>query len=110
MQRYDVVKNRFENRFIAQGNVIYERTKFNVRIQNDGEPVEAFITDLHCLAEHCEFGTLKDQLKRDRIVVGLRNKQLSEKLQLDPDLTLKKAMAKAKQSEEVTKQQSVIHP
>ena len=110
MQRYDVVKNRFENHFIAQGNVIYERTKFNVRIQNDGEPVEAFITDLHCLAEHCEFGTLKDQLKRDRIVVGLRNKQLSEKLQLDPDLTLKKAMAKAKQSEEVTKQQSVIHP
>ena len=110
LQRYDVVKNRFENHFIAKRNVIYERAKFNVRIQNDGEPVEAFITDLHCLAEHCEFGTLKDQLIRDRIVVGLRNKQLSEKLQLDPDLTLEKAMAKAKQSEEVKKQQSVIHP
>ena len=90
LQRYDVVKNRFENHFIAKRNVIYERAKFNVRIQNDGEPVEAFITDLHCLAEHCEFGTLKDQLIRDRIVVGLRNKQLSEKLQLDPDLTLEK--------------------
>ena len=90
LQRYDVVKNRFENHFIAKRNVIYERAKFNVRIQNDGEPVEAFITDLHCLAEHCEFDTLKDQLIRDRIVVGLRNKQLSEKLQLDPDLTLEK--------------------
>ena len=109
LQRYDVVKNRFENHFIAKRNVIYERAKFNVRIQNDGEPVEAFITDLHCLAEHCEFGTLKDQLIRDRIVVGLRNKQLSEKLQLDPDLTLEKAMAKAKQSKEVKQQQSAIH-
>ena len=54
--------------------------------------VESFITDLHCLAEHCEFRTLKDQLIRDRIVVGLRNKQLSEKLQLDPDLTLEKVI------------------
>ena len=90
LQRYDVVKNRFENHFIAKRNVMYERAKFNVRIQNDGEPVEAFITDLHCLVKHCEFSTLKDQLIRDRIVVSLRNKQLSEKLQLDPDLTLKK--------------------
>ena len=94
MQRYDVVKNRFENHFIAKRNVIYERAKFNVRIQNDDEPVEAFITDLHCLAENCEFGTLKDQLIRDRIVVGLRNKQLSKKLQLDPNLTLEKAMVR----------------
>ena len=101
LQQYDVVKNRFENHFIA---------KRNVTGSTDGEPVEAFITDLHCLAEHCEFCTLKDQLVRDRIVVGLRNKQFSEKLQLDPDLTLEKAMAKAKQSEEVKKQQSVIHP
>ena len=76
----------------------------NVRaVLNNGEPVESFITDLHCLAEHCEFGTLKDQLIRDRIVVGLRNKQLSEKLQLDPDLTLEKAMVKVKQSEVVKK-------
>ena len=109
MKQYDVVKNKFENHFIAKRNVIYERAKFNVRIQNESEPVESFITDLHCLAEHCEFGTLKDQLIRDHIVVGLRNKQLSEKLQLDPDLTLEKAMVKAKQSEEVKKQQRVIH-
>ena len=95
MKQYNVVKNKFENHFIAKRNVIYERAKFNVRIQNESEPVESFITDLHCLAEHCEFGTLKDQLIRDRIVVGLRNKQLSEKLQLDPDLTLEKAMVKA---------------
>ena len=96
LKRYETVKNKFENHFIAKRNIIYERAKFNIRIQN--KPVEDFITDLHCLAEHCDFGTLKDQIIRDRIVVGLKNKQLSEKLQLDPDLMLKKAMSRAKKS------------
>ena len=41
------------------------------------------------------------------MVVGLKNKKLSEKLQLDPELTLEKAMAQARQSEE--KKQSIIH-
>ncbi len=94
LKRYETVKNKF---------------KFNVRIQNENEPVEDFVTNLHCLAEHCGFGTLKDQLIRDRIVVGLKNKHLSKKLELDPDLTLEKAMSRAKQSEEVKKQQSAIH-
>ena len=110
LKRYEVVKSKFENHFITKRNVIYERAKFNIRVQNESEPVESFITDLHCLAEHCQFGTLRDQLIRDRIVVGLKNKRLSEKLQLDPDLTLEKAMNQAKQSEEVKKQQKVIHP
>ena len=109
LRSYEAVKNAFEHHFIAKRNVIYERAKFNVRVQNEGEPVDNFITDLHCLAEHCEFGTLKDQLIRDRIVVGLRNKRLSEKLQLDSALTLERAMSQAKQSEEVKKQQSLIH-
>ena len=90
------IKNKFEGHFIAKRNIIFERVKFNVRVQNEGELVENF-TDLHCLAKHCEFSALKDQLIRDRIVVGLRNKKLSEKLQLDPNLTLEKATAQARQ-------------
>ena len=106
MKSYETVKNKFETHFIAKRNVIFERAKFNVRVQTEDELVESFITDLHCLAKHCEFGVLKDQLIRDRIVVGLQNKKLSEKLQFDPKLTLAKAMAQARQSEEVKKQQS----
>ena len=89
MNSYETVKNKFEGHFIAKRNIIFERAKFNDRVQNEGEPVENFITDLHCLAKHCKFGALKDQLIRDRIVVGLKNKKLSKKLQLDPNLTLK---------------------
>ena len=45
---------------------------------------------------------------RDRIVVGLRDRKLSERLQLEADLTLEKAITMARQSESVRKQQSVI--
>ena len=38
------------------------------------------ITDSYCLAEYCKFVTLKDDLIRDRTVVGLKDKKLSEQL------------------------------
>ena len=41
---------------------------------------------------------------RDRLVVGRRDKRLSEQLQMDPELTLEKAVNKARQSEQVKKQ------
>ena len=44
-----------------------------------------------------------------RIVVGLEKKKSSEKLQLDPELTLEKAMAQNRQHEEIKKQQSIIY-
>ena len=107
-KQYEQVKNRFESHFIVKRNIIFERAKFNLRSQQEGESVETFITDLHCLAEHCEFGVLKDERIRDRIVVGLKDKKLSEKLQLDSKLTLEKAVTQARQSETVKKQQDIM--
>ena len=54
---YDRVKEKFDHYFIAQRNVIYERAKFNQRVQGQDEPVENFITDLYRLAEFCEYGS-----------------------------------------------------
>ena len=85
--------------------MIFVRAKFNLRSQKENEPVNNFITDLYCLSEYCEFGTLKNDLIRDRIVVGLKDKKLSEQLQLDSKLTLEKAITKSRQSETVKKQQ-----
>ena len=101
-KQYKLVKNRFENHFIVKRN-IFERAKFNLRSQQQGKSVETFITDLHC-----EFGVLKDELIRDGIVVGLKDKKLSEKLQLDSILTLEKAVTQARQSETVKKQQGIL--
>ena len=90
-------------------NTIFERAKFNLRAQREGESVVNFITDLYCLCEHCDFGTLKEELIRDRIVVGWRDRKLSEKMQLDAQLTLEKAISLARQSETVKKQQPILH-
>lgn len=63
---------------------------------------------MHSLAEHCEFGALREQLIRDRIVVGIRDAKLSESLQSDADLTLEKAMTRVRQRAAVKKQQLVL--
>ena len=61
-----------------------------------------------CLSEHCHYGNSREEMIRDRIVVGLRDSRLSEKLQLEADLTLEKALAFARQRESVKSQQKVI--
>ncbi len=43
---------------------------------------------------------------RDRLVVGIRDHRLSERLQLDPELILSKEITKIRQSEEIKKQQT----
>ena len=105
---YVTVKEKFERHFIKRRNLIFERAKFNQRRQKEGESVNSFITDLHCLVEHCGYGELRKEMVRDRIVVGLLDATLSLKLQMDPELTLDKATAAARQSESVRNQQDVI--
>ena len=110
-QDYATVKEKFETYFVVKIYiyVICERAKFNSRVQEDNESVSEFITHLHKLAEHCDFQALKDELIRDRIVVGIKDRRLSEKLQLDPKLTLEKATQQVKHSELVRSQQGIIH-
>ena len=107
-KKYTTVKERFEGHFIKKRNVIFERAKFNQRVQKDGEAVDTFVTALYQLAEHCRYGDLRDEMIRDRIVVGLRDTNLSVKLQMEETLTLEKAVAMSRQSESVKKQQTVV--
>ena len=46
---------------------------------------------LYSLAENCEYGMLKSEMIRDRLVVGIRDSALSQRLQLNAELTLEKA-------------------
>ena len=63
----------------------------------------------HRSVEHCGYGDLHGEMIRDRIVVGTCNSKLSEKLQLDPDLTPSTAITQVWQSEAIKSQQPLLH-
>ncbi|XP_018369319.1 PREDICTED: uncharacterized protein LOC108765221, partial [Trachymyrmex cornetzi] len=107
-KRYDTVMGKFKTHFGEKTNVIYERARFNQRRQDANETVDEFIADLFRLAESCNFGNLREELIRDRIVVGVRNTKLSEAMQLQSDLTLEKAISKTRQADEVKRHQNLV--
>lgn len=98
----------FTNYFEPRYNVIFERYLFNTRTQEDFETVDGFITDLHKLADTSKYGDLKEELIRDRIVVGIRDSEVGRKMQLKADLTLKYAIFISKQAERQHKQNIVM--
>jgi transposase InsO family protein len=105
---FDSVIAKFDSFFKVRKNVIFERARFNCRSQEEGESTEAFITCLYQLVENCEYGDMKDQMLRDRIVVGIRDKALSQRMQLDAELTLEKAKTLSRQREAIREQQVIL--
>ena len=101
---YNSVMAKFDEFFKVRKNVIFERAKFNRRNQLPGETAEQYITALYSLIESCDYGNLKEEMLRDRIVVGIRDTALSERLQMDADLTLEKAKKIVRQKEAVREQ------
>ena len=102
---YKTVIEKFDAHFKVRKNIIYERAKFNKRNQQLGETAEEYIMQLYKLAEGCNYGEFTEEMIRDRLVVGIRDNAMSERLQLDPALTLDKAKRMIRQREAVHEQQ-----
>ncbi|GBM79517.1 hypothetical protein AVEN_209493-1 [Araneus ventricosus] len=105
---FDIVLKKFHDHFVVKKSTNFECAQFNKHVQLNDESVNMFITALYTLAEHCEYDVLHVKLIQDRIVVGLCNKNLSEKLQLDADITLTKVMERVLLSEVVKEQQEKL--
>lgn len=65
---------------IGETNATYERYLFNKHEQESGESFDAYLTNLLSLAKTCNFGQLKENLIRDRIVIGIRDNSIRKKL------------------------------
>lgn len=57
-----------------------ERHKFNTRNQKEGESIQSYVADLRILASTCEYGALKDDLIRDKIVCGVASNTVRKQL------------------------------
>ncbi len=70
-------------------NIPFERYMFNRREQEAGESYDQYRTGLRKLADNCSFGTITpDEVLRDRLVFGIRDSKVRERLLREPNLTL----------------------
>ena len=89
---YNIVLGTFDEYFVPKINIIHERAQFYQRVQQPGESVEAFVRSLHELAAYCQFEDKECEHVRDRLISGMLDKDVSQKLQLEQDdLTLVKS-------------------
>lgn len=109
-KRYSLVVEEFEKYANPRRNVVIERYTFNSRNQKEHEPFDEFFTELRKLVKYCDYGDLADTLIRDRIVVGLMDKSLTERLLRESELTLQKTIEICRAAEVSKKQCAIVHP
>ena len=76
------------NHCIRKTNIIYDRYKFNNHLQEQTDTIDTYITTLRALTETCKFGSVKDDLIRNRVICGVRDKGIQRKLLQECGLTL----------------------
>ncbi|KAH7960929.1 hypothetical protein HPB49_025123 [Dermacentor silvarum] len=76
----EVLKLTFEAFYKPALNLGYHEFRFGKRDQNEGESFNDWLTDLRVLAKRCEFGELEEHMLRSLIILGIREKELQEKL------------------------------
>ena len=100
---FATVARKFTEHFVPKKNVIHQRSMFHERSQKDLETVEEYVRALQVLVQSCGYRDAEEQV-RDRFVIGMKDTQVKQKLQLIPDLTLDRAVLIARQHEQVKEQ------
>ena len=77
-------------------SAIVQRKNFNTRVRKAGESISEFIANLRKLSEHCNYGDVLNDMLRDRLVCGCKDRRLQSKLLSETDLTFDKALKLAK--------------
>lgn len=102
------ILDALEKHFEPSRNVIYERYVFNTTQQSQHETTEQYVANLRKLADKCEFGTLRDELIRDRLVLGTKDASARARMLRESALTLAKAIDMCRVSEQAQIQHKMI--
>ena len=87
--KIEPVLNKFAEYCQPRKNVPFERYRFNIRAQEQEESYDQYRTALRKLAEGCSFETITpEEILRDRLVFGIRDTKVRERLLRESDLTL----------------------
>ncbi|XP_018366780.1 PREDICTED: uncharacterized protein K02A2.6-like [Trachymyrmex cornetzi] len=88
----DTIIAKLDTYFVPKTNESVERHKLNMRIQGPTESFNDFLQDLRNIAASCNFGNMKDDLIKDRIVCGIYNAKVKDRLLREDGLDLDKAI------------------
>lgn len=91
-QKYEDVLEAFDEYFQPKQNEVINSYNFNKRSQDQGETFDNFYTDLRKLMKNCMYGSMEDRILRDRIVIGVQDVKVQEKLLSIKNLTLDQAV------------------
>ena len=90
---YVKVKQSLINHFKPRTNLIIERNFFYNMTQDEGEKADDYMQRLRTQVAKCRFdGKIDEEMIRDRLVVGLFDNGIRERLFREDELTLKSAL------------------
>lgn len=99
-----IVLDKLETYFEPARNILYERYLFHGAEQQPNETIDQYIIRLRRLAETCNFQGLHDEMLRDRLVLGCRDKAARARLFRQKDCDLKTALESLRISERTLEQ------
>ena len=88
-----------ESHFRPTRNIVYERYKLNTAEQKQCESTDEYVNRLRHLASSCEYGTLLDEMIRDRLVLGCKDNASRARMFREKNLDLNKAIDTCRSSE-----------
>lgn len=88
---FDDLIAKLKNRLDKIDPDLVQRYKFSTRVQNPDETTEDFILSLKLQAEFCAFANFKEVAILDRMIAGLRDKNLRQRLLSEEKLSLANA-------------------
>ena len=107
--KIDKVLQKFADYCQPRKSVPFERYRFNRHVQEPGESYEQYRTSLRRLSEGCEFESITpDEILRDRLVFGIRDDKVRERLLREPRLTLTKTDEICRAAESLNMQMKTI--
>nr|XP_053616105.1 uncharacterized protein K02A2.6-like [Plodia interpunctella] len=104
---FSTIKTYLDGHFHPPLNEIVESFKFHSRSQEEGEKVRDYIANLRKLSIHCNFTDIERTL-RDRLVCGIRDKEVQRKMLQQTKLTFKSACDMALSHESANSDASLI--
>ncbi|XP_064624576.1 uncharacterized protein K02A2.6-like [Lineus longissimus] len=97
-----------ESHFAPVENTIAARVRFRKRSQHTNETIDQFVTNLRELAIPCNYGDRLDEMVRDQIVEKTNNPKCQERLLLEKDPSLEKALTNARRVEQAQKESKTM--